>query len=283
MRTRFTILFLYICTVSFGQSLKVEIDNIYNFKPAKMTDIEQEKQFATLDKFWNKIKEDTTLYLQSLRNELNAPNHNPYFYYDGTGLLLSLSKTKPDKTLAATSIAKCDIDDISQELYFTTLNKLSNDGIDVSSAALKILTDPNFSFFIPQHALNFNQGYCLTWLLLPLDPILYSDSLITAFKKADPSAQNSIITTFWFAFTCKGDSLIRSAMNDKTIKKDVRDYAKKIMGYTNLTKDQNEYIKTLGANELKTIRAESLKRFSDEAIEELDMTTRVLRRDGKCR
>jgi len=283
MQIRLTILFLHITTLSFGQSLKVEIDNIYNFKPSKMTDAEQEKKFPSLDKFWDKIKADTTLYLPSLRFELNEPNHNPYFYYDGAGLLLSLSETNFDKKLAVIAITKCDLDDISQKLYVITLNKLSNEGIDVTNAAIKILADPNFSFFIPQHVLTFNQGYCLTYMLLPQNPKSYSDTLISMFKKVEQGSQKSIITTFWFAYTCKGDSLIKSVMVDKTVDKEVRDYAKKIMGYTNLSKDQKEYLKDVGKNELDTLRIESLKRFSDEAVDELDMTTRVLRHDLNCR
>lgn len=283
MQIRLTILFLHITTLSFGQSLKVEIDNIYNFKPSKMTDAEQEKKFPSLDQFWDKIKADTTLYLPSLRFELNEPNHNPYFYYDGAGLLLSLSKTNFDKKLAVIAITKCDLDDISQKLYVTTLNRLSNEGIDVTNAAIKILADPNFSFFIPQHVLTFNQGYCLTYMLLPQNPKSYTDTLISMFKKVEQGSQKSIITTFWFAYTCKGDSLIKSVMVDKTVDKEVRDYAKKIMGYTNLSKDQKEYLKDVGKNELDTLRIESLKRFSDEAVDELDMTTRVLRHDLNCR
>jgi len=283
MQIRLTILFLHITTLSFGQSLKVEIDNIYNFKPSKMTDAEQEKKFPSLDKFWDKIKADTTLYLPSLRFELNEPNHNPYFYYDGAGLLLSLSETNFDKKLAVIAITKCDLDDISQKLYVTTLNRLSNEGIDVTNAAIKILADPNFSFFIPQHVLTFNQGYCLTYMLLPQNPKSYTDTLISMFKKVEQGSQKSIITTFWFAYTCKGDSLIKSVMVDKTVDKEVRDYAKKIMGYTNLSKDQKEYLKDVGKNELDTLRIESLKRFSDEAVDELDMTTRVLRHDLNCR
>jgi len=283
MQIRLTILFLHITTLSFGQSLKVEIDNIYNFKPSKMTDAEQEKKFPSLDQFWDKIKADTTLYLPSLRFELNEPNHNPYFYYDGAGLLLSLSETNFDKKLAVIAITKCDLDDISQKLYVTTLNRLSNEGIDVTNAAIKILADPNFSFFIPQHVLTFNQGYCLTYMLLPQNPKSYTDTLISMFKKVEQGSQKSIITTFWFAYTCKGDSLIKSVMVDKTVDKEVRDYAKKIMGYTNLSKDQKEYLKDVGKNELDTLRIESLKRFSDEAVDELDMTTRVLRHDLNCR
>lgn len=66
------------------------------------------------------------------------------------------------------------------------------------------------------------------------------------------------------------------------MEKEVREYAKRIMGYKNLTKDQKEYLKMIGKEHTDVIREMSLQRFSDEAIAELDMTTRVLRMEEKC-
>jgi hypothetical protein len=278
-----TILLTFLTTLSFGQSLTNDIDNIYNFKPSKLTDKEQEVKMPTLDKFWDKVKSDTTQYLPSLRMELKSNGHNPYFYYDGSGLLLSLTNTKADKELAIEAIAKCDLADISQKIYVQTLNNLASEGLDVTMAAVKILSDDKYSFFIPQHALSFNQGYCLTYMLLPQPNFKYVDTLINMFKTVKPASQKSIITTLWFAYTCKGDIFLKSIIIDNTIQKEIREYAKKIMGYTNLSKEQKEYLKAISKDELDNIRKDALKRFSDEAIEELDMTTRVQRKDNNCR
>lgn len=277
-----TILLTFLTTLSFGQSLTNDIDNIYNFKPSKLTDKEQEIKMPTLDKFWDKVKSDTTKYLPSLRAELKTNGHNPYFYYDGSGLLLSLTNSKADKELAIEAISKCDLDDISQKIYVQTLNNLANEGLDVTMAAVKILFDEKYSFFIPQHAMSFNQGYCLTYMLLPQPNSNYVDTLINMFKTVKITSQKSIITTLWFVYTCKGDNFLKSIMADNTIQKEVREYAKKIMGYTELSKDQQEYLKVISKNELDNLRKDALKRFSDEAIEELDMITRVQRKDNNC-
>ena len=277
-----TILMTFLTTLSFGQSLTNDIDNIYNFKPGKLTDKEQEIKMPTLDKFWDKVKSDTTKYLPSLRAELKTNGHNPYFYYDGSGLLLSLTNSKADKELAIEAISKCDLDDISQKIYVQTLNNLANKGLDVTIAAVKILSDESYSFFIPQHAMSFNQSYCLTYMLLPQSNFNYVDTLINMFKTVKPTSQKSIITTLWFAYTCKGDNFLKSIMADNTIQKEVKEYAKKIMSYTKLSKDQQEYLKVIGKAELYNLRKDALKRFSDEAIEELDMTTRVQRKNNNC-
>lgn len=284
MQIRLLIILLCFLTSNiFGQTLKSEIDNIYNFKPSKLSKSEQELKLPPLDKFWEKVKSDTTQYLPQLRDELNAANHNPFFYFDGSALLLSLSRNSFDKQLAANSIAHCDLDDISQREYVKTLNRLSNEGINVTNAAIKILSDTNFSFFIPQHAMTFNQGYCLSYMLLPEKKELWVDTLVSLFKTVDPISQKAIITTFWFAYSCKGDSLINSAMRDKSLNNEVSQYCKTIMGYTNLSKDQKAYLKMLDKNELSNLRQESLRRFSDEAIDELDLTTRLMRKENNCR
>jgi hypothetical protein len=276
------ILLSFLTTLSFGQSLTNDIERLYNFKPGKLTDKEQESKMPALDKFWDKVKSDTTKYLPSLRVELKSNGHNPYFYYDGSGLLLSLTDTKADKELAIEAISKCDLDDISQKIYVKTLNNLANEGFDVTKAAVKILSDDKYSFSIPQHAMTFNQGYCLAYMLLPQQNFNYVDVLINMFRTVKPTSQKSIITTLWFAYTCKGDNFLKSIMTDNKMEKEVREYAKKITGYTNLSKDQQEYLKTISKDELDNLRKDALKRFSDEAIEELDMTTRVQRKDNSC-
>lgn len=277
-----TIILTLLTTFVFGQTFTEEIDNIYNFQPSKLTDKEQELKMPSLDKFWEKVKSDTILYLPQLRIELQKNGHNPFFYYDGSGLLLSLSKNRADKVLAIEAIAKCDLADISQKYYVKTLNGLANEGFDVTEPAIKVLYADNFFFFIPQHAMTFNQGYCLTYMLLPQPNTKYVEKLIAIFKSLKPSSQKSIITTLWFAYSCKGDLFLSSIMTDKTLDKEVTEYAKKIMSYTKLGKDQQEYIKAIGRDQLDNLRKDALKRFSDEAIGELDLTTRVQRKENNC-
>jgi len=281
MKLTSIIVLIFISASTFGQSLS-EIDSIYNFQPGKLSDKEKETKLPALDRFWDKVKRDTSTYLPLLRFELRTAGHNPFFYYDGSGLLLSLSETKADKELAVSAIAKCNLDDISQKMYVTALNKLAQDGVDVTMAAVRILSDDKFSFFLPQHSMTFNQGYCLTYMLLPQQSTNYIDTLISMFPTVSTTSKKSIITTLWFACSCKGDNFLKSIGANQTVEKEVKEYAKKIMGYTKLRKDQQEYIKMAGKENLAGIRKTSLQQFSDEAIDELDMTTRVWRSEGNC-
>lgn len=281
VNTIFSIIFLLTTSFAFGQSL--DIDNIYNFSPSKLTKSEQEKKVPALDGLWNNVKSDTTKYLPLLRNDLNAPNHNPFFYYDGSILLLSLSKTDNDKTIAANAIAKCDLADINPKGYVTTLNNLSNAGINVTKAAVRILNDTSFTFFLPQHVMYFRQGECLTYMLLPQKREFYVDTLISMFKSVNKNSQKSILYTFWYAYTCKGDSLISANIQDRAISQEVSTFAKELMKSSKLTDEIKERIKEIGNNQMDELRKKALQRFSDEALYELMTSTIALRNNVNCR
>jgi hypothetical protein len=276
------LLALFSTLASCGQSVTNEIDNIYSFKPSKLTDKERELKMPALDGFWEKVKSDTLKNLPMLRKELQANGHNPFFYYDGSGLLLSLTNNKADKELAIEAISKCDLDDISQKMFVMTLNGLANEGFDVTKPAVKILYEEDYSFYISQHAMMFNQGYCLTYMLVPQKNDNYVDTLTTIFKSLKTPAQKAIVTTLWFSYTCKGDIFLKSVIENNTLDKEVREYATRIMGYTKLSKEQQEYLKLIGKDELGNLRAEALKSFSDESIDALDMTTRIQRKENNC-
>jgi hypothetical protein len=275
--------FVFINTLAFGQSLKVDIDNVYNFKPSKLSKSEQQAKFPAMDKFFDKVKNDTAQFLPELRTELLASGHNPYFYYDGCMLLLPLSNKVADKGLIAKVIVKADLEDLNREMYTRLINQLANEGVDVTAAALKILQDDKFSFFIPQHVFTFNQGYAISYMLLPQTSIAYVDDLISVFKKSSPTAQQSILMTLWFVYSCKGDAFIKAAIDDTSLSKEVRKFAKEEMANNKLTREETDYLKTLDNAALVNLKTEALKRFSDEAVDELELATKVLRRDNSCR
>lgn len=206
---------------------------------------------------------------------MNASNHNPFFYFEGAALLLSLSKYQGDKTLAANAIAKCGIAEVNRQEYVTTLNRLANDGANVTNAAIKILSDTGYTFFLAQHAMYFSQGDCLTYMLLPQNPELYIDQLLYLFKSGDSKSRKSILYTCWFSYTCKGDSLINTTMNDKTIDKEVAKYSEELMGSPALSWEIKQQIEMMDQPKIDELRKESLEGFSDEALDELMISYRM--------
>jgi hypothetical protein len=282
MKLNHILVFLLIATTSCGQDFSTEIDKIYDFIPSKLSTKEQGKKMPLLDKFWNKIKKDTSQYLPLLRTELKSNSHNPYFYYDCSGLLLNLSNSRADKELAVNAISKSDIGDIAREDYVRTLNRLANDGLDVTKPAIKILFEEKYSFYVPQHAMVFEKPYCLTFMLLPQKNLNYVDSLIAVFSKISQESQLSTLITLYYSYSCKGDNFIKSIIEDKNYKTEIRDFASKIMTKHELEKEELNYINSLGKFEKDNLRTNALKRFSDEAISELNMATQIMRKEKNC-
>jgi hypothetical protein len=231
-----------------------------------------------------------------------------------------LSKSQSDKELSAEAFSKCSTKGLDPKSYVVLLKSLANDNINITKAALNILDDPKFQFYIIEHgAFNFKQSYCLTYCLLPLDPIMYVDSLIEYFNRTDDiTAQKSIITTLWFSFSCNGDKFLKTLKESNNVKKEVSDYAQQLLlnnkldnyfqemlnSITELKKEtQNndkvltdekvskdkldnnikELMNKITEEEIENLKKSALKRFSDEAIHDLDFVTKVRRQKFNCR
>lgn len=280
------ILLLTLSLNSFGQDdFKKEIDHIYNFHPNKLTKAEKQEKLPPLDKFFELIKSDTTKYLPLLRRELKADDHFPYFYYDCSHLLMILSKSRSDKEISADAFSKCNIRDLDPKTYVVLLKSLATDDINITKAALNILEDSTFHFYLIEHGgFDFIQAYCLTYCLLPLDPNLYVDSLTLYFQQTkNVTSQKSIITTLWFSYSCLGDKFLKSLNEGNTLKKDVYEYAHRLLANDKLNRDYKKLLKNIKPDELEEIKKSALKRFSDEAIYDLDFVTKARRQKFNCR
>lgn len=276
----FEILFFSSFYLSGGaQPKKLDIDNIYDFSPQKLSRKEQKEKVKELDKFWNTIKSDTSFYLPQLRTELTTIGHFPYFYFDGSELLLKLSHSGNDKQIAANAIGKCDLMDIEPQSYVQTLNELAFDGIDVLQPALKILKYPDYKFYLVQHVMYFTQENCLAYCLLPMTSVAYTDSLISRFASADTTAQWSILYTLWLEYSCRGDSLIHASAKNKDLNAVIRALADTLVSHhPNPDPEQAQ----LTIDEIKEKRMDALRRFSDEGLADLNYYTFLLRSLAAC-
>lgn len=286
MKRLLTIFLFTISLNSFGQdNFKKEIDNIYNFHPHELSQAEQQEKFPALDKFFEMIKSDTTKYLPLLRQELKLNDHFPYFYYDCSHLLMIMSKSHSDKELSAEAFSKCNIRDLDPKIYVILLKSLATDNINITKAAVKILEDSTFHFYLIEHgAFDFMKGYCLMYCLLPLDPNLYVDTLTKYFQQTkDITAQKAIITTLWFSYSCSGDKFLQSLNESNTLKKEVYEYALQLLADNKLDKEYKKMLKRVKPEELEEMKKSALNRFSDEAIYDLDFVTKARRQKLNCR
>lgn len=281
---RLTIALFFVTTSTcFTQSLNDDIKQTYDFSPGKLTREEQNRKISLMDDFWNKVKSDTSKYLNELRTELQSDDNPKFFYFEGGQLLLSISKAFDDKKNVLNAILKSDLSDIDRRTFVATLNYLAKSGLNTTEAALKILDDKEFKFFIPEHSFYFNQGYCLTYSLLPANTDFYLKAVVSRFKEEkDVNAQKSIVTLLWFANTCNGNDFLKELTKDKGIDQEVADYIDDLL--TRKFKKEKYYkeLDNMNYDDLVKAQIASTNRMSDEAIYELDYITKLLRKNN-CR
>jgi len=236
-----------------------------------------------MDDFWNKVKADTVKYLPELRTELQIEGNPKFFYFEGGQLLLSLSTSLKDKQIVLNGILKSDLSDIDRRALVSTLNYLAKSKLNTTEAALKILDEKGFRFFLPEHSFYFNQSYCLTYSLLPTNSNYYLSAVTNRFKEEkDINTKKSIVTFLWFANTCDGNEFLKEIETDKASDKAIVAYANDLL--TRKVKKEKYYkeLDSMSFDELVRAQIASTNRMSDEAIYELDYITKLLRKNN-CR
>lgn len=207
---------LFVCSFSMAlvsitsaQDFHTEVQSVFNFSPRLLSKQQQTERIKSLDTLFEKVLKDTARYLPLLRAELQRNDNPKYFYYDGAILLTEASHTPADSLMFLASLQKTDVQDLSPRIYVQLLNKYARNGYNVTGAALKILEDSVFHVFIPQHAMTLEKPECLGYMLLPLQPTMYVDSLINHLNKETEKMNVRALTLLlWLSCSCKADSAL---------------------------------------------------------------------------
>ncbi len=267
-----------------------EVTSLYSFSPHTLSQKEIEKKSKLLDIFWKKISNDPNKYKQLLRNELKLNSHSPYFFYDGSKLLLSISNEKEDKILVLKAFQKSDLKDIQNTDYLLTVSKLGIEGFNTTDVAFHILSTPNFKAFIGQHALIVGQDYSFISMLMPINQDFYVDKALKRIKiEQDVTAQRSLLKLLWYSDTPEAIKFLATVSSNTKYNKKIRAFAEKLADESELketvAKEKlNKLHKALGLNanstysQLKALRKKRFNRISDESLTELDQLTFLMKR-----
>jgi hypothetical protein len=270
----------------FGQTIR----SLYGVQPHALTDEQITAKSKELDKFWDTVKSDLGRYLPLLRQALADPALPPFFYYDGSMLLLTVSSERQDQELALAAIPRCDLRDVQYKSYLFTVFRLAREGLDTSEAAFRILKDPGFRVIIPEHALTLGQDFALIYMLLPTSEDYYVDRAVGRLSaEDDETAHKSILRLLWYTVTEAGDQAITRVAEGDRHPAEVRAFAKDLLSTTERlqrkAKPPKELIKAVADfvpkgsdfTQIKNIRRSRLSRVTDEALSELDALTWLLR------
>lgn len=250
-----------------------KVASLYSFQPHLIGKENFPAKSNDLDKFWSYAKANTNAVLPLLRQELSNPANPSFFFYDGAKLLLSLSKDKEDQALALRSMPKADLQDIQTSDYLTTIQWFASFGFDTRQAAFRILAYPEFTAFIPQHALTLGQDYSLIYMLFPLQNVPYDQDLIAHLSAdLDSRSQKSLLLALWYVVTLSTRAAIQRFIEKPGVNPEVVTYAREL-----LSRKAGPRLSLSSAESLRSERAKVMQRpISDEALIEFDSLTMKL-------
>ena len=274
----FTVLLNVVVACAQSSSIHQQVQQTYNFQSHTLSSAEITQKSGVLDQFWTNAKSQPNLYIPALRQELANFRNPPFFLYDGSMLLLSLSDTSADRKVALAAMARSDLRDVQPKDYFFQVHRMAALNEDTSAAAFHILEQPDFKVFIPQHVLTLGQNYALVYMLLPTSQDYWLQAAIDRLRtEHDQTAQKSLILVLWYSQTDAADKTIASFAADASKPASARDYARQIpQAKDKIGAKQRAEALTFTEASLRQKRRERVKAVSDEALIDLDDYTMML-------
>jgi len=254
--------------------LHAEIQKVYDFHPHTLSSAQITQKSGLLDQFWTKAKSQLDVYVPELRRELADFSNPPFFLFDGSQLLLSLSDGPADRKIVLSAIVHTDLRDLQLKAYFLLVQRMAAQGEDTTAAAFHILPEPKFQVFIPQHSLTLAQDYCMVYMLLPTNQDYWVQPAIERLRaETDATAQKSLLLLLWYAQTPDSDKAIQEFSTAAAKSQASKAYANELVH----RKDSIARTDAVGSSEseesLRKARRERMKAVSDEALYDLDSYT----------
>ena len=275
-KTLFIFLITLFTSFSYGQRFHETIANLYGgFIPHESSDDAYNKKMKQLDSLWILVKSDTVMYINELRKELQKNDNPSFFYYDGGALLTSVSNSNSDKIIAIKALEKTDILDVDSDIYFHMVQSSSLNQIDITNLAIKILDKEQFQAYIVEHAFTIDKDYCLYYLLIPQDPLIYVPKLIERYKLENKIENKTvIINMLWHSCSCLANDFMKEILRNPKTEKECKQLLKDLGFISNSTtkprgKKYNKLIKK---------RKDTYSIITDYTIQEIKTLTKKLRK-----
>lgn len=198
----------------------------YAIPPRELIPVAAEPVHRAWEALWNDVRADRERLLPELRRELAHPGVPPFFRYDGSRLLLSLSDAPSDRDIAAGAIALCDPGDVVGTEYVETVATLGRKGADVSGAALRVLDIPHFHAFSPPDPVAFNVGESLIYMLFSMPEERWVAKAAAKYQsvKSDDGRQ-ALVLALHHSTTPEGDAVVRGVIVDNATSSQMRAFA----------------------------------------------------------
>lgn len=266
------------------EELHARVVALYDFHPVRVSAAVRKAKSAEMDVFWDEMKAQPEITVPLLRAELRTTGDPGFFYTDGLELLLSLSKDKQDKVLAAAVLPRMDLEDTDPTTYFYTAHDLAVDGEDITAGALHILDRPGFRVSVPQHAMVLDQRMALMYLLLSMPENLWVKGAVQRLgSETDEQAKLALVFALFYAQTNDADAVLKRIAADPAQPEALRAQTKDLLSGAQTA--GKSWMPVRGTvPEIRAKRRQRLAAVSDEAVDDVQwMTQKIveLRAKGK--
>jgi len=207
-----------------------ELHNTYNYLPADVTKEVREQKLEEMKSFFKFFGPDAKTYLPYLREALRAKDANPWFCFDGAGLLVTHSKTTADYRLAVASIRRCRLKDISHRGYFSFTHMLSRKpDVDTYPIIQKMLEDPKFGYYLPRHSMRLGQRDAVALCLMCQDTTSWVKPLAARLAtEKDVVALQTIVFALVLAVDPVADKALAAFRDNKEAPAEARAFARQM-------------------------------------------------------
>jgi hypothetical protein len=257
------------------QAMHARILGLYDFSPGKVTADTRTAKSKEMDEFWDEVTKNKQAELPLLRAELADARNPPFFFEDGSTLLLSLSDAPDDRKLAVGALARTNLGDIASHAYLFQIHALAEKGVDITPAALHMVDDRTFMVYLPEHAYQLDQGACLIEALLPLPNEVWMRAAIDRLRmEHDVTAQKSLLLLLFYAQTDEADREVERAAGPDS-SKEIREFAESILKHEREL-GVGKHPSHATEEKVREQRRKRMFAISDEAMDDLESLTRQI-------
>jgi hypothetical protein len=187
-----------------------------------------------MDRFWNKVKANKALYLPLLRAELVREGNPPFFYFDGSQLLIAASDSREDGALALSVIERADLEMVQPAGYLIVLNWFVNRGYDTRRAALRWMDKPREQIIVQPlpHTFHYSPLEAMTFSLFGMDERRFVGDLVARLAaERDDKAVEALVLAIWATVTPEGRAALTAFAEDAERPEEARKLARYMLAH----------------------------------------------------
>jgi hypothetical protein len=166
----------------------------YGFAPSRLSDAERKVKAKQMDQFWETAKKLGPPAIPCLQRMLGSDRNDPFFFFDGSSLLLSLDSSPASLKAISTAVAGTDLKDVDPAGYIRLLLQLSRRDVDIGPLAEKYMEYPSVDTYLPEHgAMKLTRIDGALLLYGSMDPDLSEKYLETLAKQSNSQTREAAV------------------------------------------------------------------------------------------